>query len=424
VRQTLLVPSTTIAPGRRRLVYGVGGIGLGTNALVLFLVPLRAHELGMSLAAIGVLLGVKSIVEAVLSVPVGAFIGRVGARQGLIIGSFGVALSGAAFLVTSSALWLFAIQVLLGVLRPMAWIGGQMYAAGMRSKEFHGRDTARFSFGANVGQMVTPLGAGLLVEYSGTRAAFVGMTVYGLVFMLVSLLMPDIARSAGKKGGDRTGFVAALRLLRLPSIRVDLLLTFVRLWLPTTWSSFLPVYLVSVGTSAVVAGSVSTSMALVSTLVSLLAGWVVKLGTPTVMTTLVLGISAVGVVVTPLLTDVPWVYLSAVLVGIGQGLSLPLLLVMVNQSAPPDLRALALGLRASVNQAGATLSPVITGALIAVSSLGVGFAVSGALAGAIVLGAGMLHRHNARTGTHDGDEPEEPGPAPDPSGPSPRTSAG
>ena len=38
----------------------------------------------------------------------------------------------------------------LGILRPMVWIGGQTYAAGMRGAEFHGRDTARFSFVANL----------------------------------------------------------------------------------------------------------------------------------------------------------------------------------------------------------------------------------------------------------------------------------
>jgi predicted MFS family arabinose efflux permease len=384
---------TTISPRQRLLVYAMGGVGLGTNAFIYFLVPLRAYEMGVGIGTIGLLLGTKSLTEAIMSVPIGAFIDRVGPRRAVLFGSCGVALAGVAFAVAPSVLLLFAIQLALGLVRPMAWIGGQAYAAGMRGEAHRGQDTGRFSFGANVGQMVTPLVAGLAVELSGTRTAFAIMAAYGLGFVVIAWVLPDVARSSGHgASSDRSGYLPAVQLLRRRNIRVDLILTFTRLWLPSTWSSFLPVYLVSVGTSAAVAGSVSATMAVVATSVSLLAGQVTRIGSPTLMTAAVLGMSAVGVTATPLLTSVPLVYVSALLVGIGQGLSLPLLLVLVSTSAPPGQRSLALGLRSSVNQVAATASPVLTAQVIALTSLGVGFALSGGLAVLFLATAVLLHR--------------------------------
>lgn len=394
---------------QRLLAYALGGVGLGTNAFVYFLVPLRAYEMGVGIGTIGLLLGTKSLTEAIMSVPIGAFIDRVGPRRAVIFGAWGVALAGTAFAVAPSVLVLFAIQLALGLLRPMAWIGGQSYAAGMRGHAHRGTDTGRFSFGANVGQMVTPLAAGLAVEASGTQVAFAIMAAYGLGFVLIAWALPDVARSAEQSGSrDRSGFLPAVQLLRRRNIQVDLILTFTRLWLPSTWSSFLPVYLVSVGTSAAIAGSVSAAMAIVATSVSLLAGQVTRIGSPTLMTAAVLGMSAIGVAATPVLTSVPLVYLSAVLVGIGQGLSLPLLLVLVSTSAPPGQRSLALGLRSSVNQMAATASPVLTAQVIALTSLGVGFALSGGLALVFLVMAVLLHPRDDDAVVEDAWEDEPP----------------
>src|SRR5690606_23312871 len=99
---------------------------------VYFLVPLRAYELGIGFGTIGLLLGVKAITEAVVSVPVGTVIDRIGPRWACVIGSAAVAGGGIVFATTSSVWLMLVAQVLLGALRPLVWIGGQAYAAGMR----------------------------------------------------------------------------------------------------------------------------------------------------------------------------------------------------------------------------------------------------------------------------------------------------
>lgn len=362
--------------------------------MVYFLVPLRASELGVSLGVIGLLLGVKGLTETVLAVPLGAFIDRVGAKRAYLIGSIGVALAGLGFVLATSVVALFALQVALGATRPLAWVGGQSYVSGMRDGADRSYDTGRFSFAANVGQILTPLMAGLAVQFLGTRQAFLVVLVYGLVFFLVAVTLPDSGRSATRDSGG-SGFRAAAHLLKLGDMQVVMLLTFTRLWLPSVWSSFLPLYLVSVGTAASIAGTAASSMAVVATLTSLLTGRIARLGRPAVVTAVALGIACLGVALTPAATGVPSVYLPAAMVGIGQGLSLPMLLVLVSAAAPAGQRSLALGLRSGVNQAAATAAPILIAPIIAIGGLVVGFTLAGGI-GAICLAAAMVIEHSGR----------------------------
>ena len=72
--------TSTSIPWWYWLAYMTGGFGLGLNAMMSFLLPLRAVGLGMSIGVIGVLLGVKGVVEAVTSISIGGLIDRIGPR--------------------------------------------------------------------------------------------------------------------------------------------------------------------------------------------------------------------------------------------------------------------------------------------------------------------------------------------------------
>ena len=381
----------------RVLAYATGGFGLSINAITYLLVPLLAHELGAGLAVIGLLVGVKSLVETVLSVPLGAFMDRAGPRRAFVIGTAGTAAVGLALMVTPSVVMLFVLQAVLGVFRPLGWLGGQSYVSGMRDKAMRSYDTGRFGFAANLGQIVAPLAAGAVAGTLGTRAAFAVVVAFGVVFLVVGWLLPDVGRAPAAASSSGSGFGAAAGLLRLTGIQVVMLLTFCRLWIPAVWSSFFPLYLIREGSTPAVAGSVISVMATSAMVTALFTGRISKLGGPVAVTSVSLGLSCVGVALSPALGDLPWAYLAAILVGVGQGLSLPMLITLTSQAAPPEVRSLALGLRSGVNQAAATLAPVTVGPLIAATGVFVGFPVAGAVGLALLLVAGVLGRRERRT---------------------------
>lgn len=384
-----MTTGTTIISDRRRLLaYASGGFGLGVSSLNYFLVPLAAADLGASVTVIGLLLGAEALTEMVVSVPLGGLIDRTGARRAYLAGTALLALVGVGFMLAPSIALLFALQVAYGVARPLGWVGGQSYIGGMRSAAEHSHDSGRFSFVANLGQIVAPALAGGAVQLFGVQLAFGVVVLFGVVFFAVGLGLPDDGRAAHPQGESRASFRPAVRLLALRGMQVVMLLTFTRLWLISVWTAFLPLYLVGLGTAPSVVGSAVSSMAVVATLTSLLTGRIARLGRSAVVAAAGLGVTAAGVALSPVLTSVPVVYLPAALVGIGMGLSLPMLLVLVSAAAPSGQRSLALGLRASVNQGAATAAPVLVAPVIGAAGVAAGFPLAAAL-GALVLAAAV-----------------------------------
>lgn len=380
---------------RERIVaYATGGFGLSINAVLYLLVPLRAAELGAGVGLIGLLVGVKALAEAALSVPIGAFMDRRGPRLALLLGTSGTAVVALAMAVAPSVLLLLVLQVAMGVVRPLGWVGGQSYVAGMRGGTARAHDTGRFGFVANAGQIVAPLLAGAVAGLAGTAAAFVVVVVWGAVFFVLSWTLPDAGRSTARAAAG-SGFGAAGVLLRIRGVQVVMLLTFTRLWIPAVWSAFFPLYLVSEGSSPALAGSVLSVMGLSASVTSLLTGRIASLGGPVGVTAFSLAVSLLGVGLSAAWASVPLAYVVAALVGFGQGLSLPMLISLTSQAVPAEVRSLALGLRSGVNQAAATLAPVVIGPLIAVTGAAVGFPVA-ATAGALFIGAALARSRGAR----------------------------
>ena len=395
----------TFSPRQRLLAYAMAGVGLGTNAMILFLVPLYAVDKGVSLGVVGLLLGSKALTESVMGVPLGGFIDRYGPKRAYLIGSVGFSVVAFTFGFVSFVPLMFVLMVLLGVFRGLAWVSGQAYASSMREGADRNHDVARFAFAANIGQMASPILVGFSAQIWGYPAAFVVMAIYGLCCFLAASTLPAV--NVGEAGGsaDGSGFRAARGLLKLPGIQVVLFITFCRLWLPTAWMAFLPLFLVQSGSSEGVAGTAASAMAISSALISLVTGRMAQVIPPAPLTALSLAVSCVGVAVTPWMASVPAVYLPAILVGIGQGVSLPMLIVLTSQAAPAGQKSLALGLRSGVNQAAATGAPVLVGPLIAVASLSVGFVASGVL-GLVFLAAGMVvYRRGRDLSLDDATEP-------------------
>lgn len=395
----------TLTPRRRVLAYASGGFGLAMNAMVQFLLPLRAAELGIGIGIIGLLLGAKAFTEALASVPLGGFMDRVGTKRAYLIGTGVSTVIALGYFLATSAVFLLVLQVALGLVRPLGWVGAQSYVAGLRTGEDRAQDTGRFSFSANVAQIVAPLLVGAAAQAFSVRQAFLVFGCYSAVFFLLGTSLPDAGRHAPASKGQQRSFGQALSLLRLPGMQVAMLLTFARLWIPSTWTAFIPLFLVMSGISAGVAGSVVSAMAVVSTLVALFTGRIARLGRPQPLTAAALGIASAGLVIAPFLVQVPWIYLSATMVGIGQGVSLPMLITIVSNGAPAEQRGLALGLRSSVNQVSAAISPATVAGIIGVAGITVGFPVAGALCGTVLVAAMVLDRRRD-TATLERPQPE------------------
>ena len=377
------------------LAYLTGGFGLALNAMMNFLLPLRATDLGIGIGVIGLLLGAKGATEALSSVPVGGLIDRIGPRRGFIIGTVGATALIVLYAFATTILQLLLLQIAVGVLRPMAWVGSQSLVAGLREGTDKARDTGRLSFVATAAQIVAPLLVGFSAQSFGTGRAFFAFAAYCGIYVVVGLLIPVIADAGSGGTGKRQGLADGLRLLSIRGIRVVVFLSFARLWISSAWVAFFPLLLVISGTAEGAASTVVSAMAVVGTILSPMSGRLAERFSAHSLTAFSLTCGVAGLALSPWITSIPAAYAASVLVGIGHGISLPMLLVLISAAAPEGKRGLALGLRAGVNQTAAAASPTLVAAVLGATVVTVGFPLAGAV-GLVFISAALVTSRKGR----------------------------
>jgi DHA1 family multidrug resistance protein-like MFS transporter len=379
-------------PVRTFLAYATGAFGLSINGQVSLLIPLQARQLGASIDQIGLIVGLGSLVAAALSVSIGSKIDRFGSRVSFIAGTGACAVFSALYILPTTFWWFVLIQPLLGVGRACGWLASQTYVTSMGTEADRSTHAGRFSFCSNLGQLAGPLMVGFAAQAFGLRWALLVPVAYSLLFMGIGLMLSklpeDVRRS--DRGPKAAGFAVAGPLLRLPGTRFVLVVTFARIWVTIVFTTFLPIILVEDGVSTGTIGIVMSVMGLVATVAAAFAGPLVRASSEFVVASASVGCGALALVLTPVLAVMPTVFVLPCLVGIGVGLSLPALMSIVGETAPPGSVGVALGLRSLANQLASTTGPLVVGPLIATLGLVFGFVAAGGLAGTALAGAYLM----------------------------------
>jgi MFS family permease len=364
-----------------------------------FLVPLRAREVGAPLEIIGLLVAAGSVLGTIGAVPAGALADAIGTRRAFILGALLSAVGAFAMALTDNLWAMLAIQLYRGFPHSVSWVASQTYATGIGSPEDRATITGRFSFATSVSSLLSPLAMGAVAQYAGYTAAFVFVGGFALLHVFAGLLLPEPhpARKASSSGAGLGGFAEASRQLRERPTQVALLLTFVRIWITSGWMSFFPVYLKSQGLSDLWIGTVVTANGVVSALTALTAQWWARRAGNEIATAGALGLGTVGMALAPHLPLLPLVYLPALFMGTGTGLSMPLVMAILGNAVPPERRGVAMGLRTTANQAASVVAPVAIGLLVTTAGLPTGFLISGAAGLAMLGGALSMHFSARRT---------------------------
>ena len=411
-----------------RRAWLAGGYGLGLNIMINFLAPLRASELGASLFWIGIIVGVPAVGPAVFGFAIGAVSDRLGARRTFQLATAGTVVTTGAMALAGSWQMLLVLQVLHGPLRAAGWVSSQSYITAIDDDPDNRiRNTSRFAFVTASSRTAMPLAVAAVADWFGLRFAFVAVAVYSALYFLLALSLADrgpaaapeevSAQAAAGAGPDPSRGEAvrseagrgeavrrgagrgeagrsrrdAVDLLRNPGIQVAFLLSFARVWASSVLVAFYSLLLVQEGLSKTVAGLVVSANAGTAMVMTLLVTRLSHAVSKQVLTALGLAAGAVGFALVPATGGSVLAFVPAVLVGIGEGFSLPLLIAIVGEVAPARLQGMAIGMRIGVNQGAqftaSTLMGVVTGAV----GLAAGFPVAGAVTAAVLAAAMARH---------------------------------
>ena len=341
--------------------------------------PLLALREGYSPAAVGVLLALFALTQVFLALPAGRYTDRHGLRRPVALAVVAASV-GAGLAVAFPVFPVLCFSALAtGGATGVAVIALQRHVGrSARDSTELKKVFSWLALGPAVSNFIGPFSAGLLIDYSGFRAAFFLMAILPLVTAVlihrVQELPAVVAASNAKKG-------TAWDLFNEPMMRRMILVNW---FLSSCWdvhTFVVPILSHERGYSASVIGTIlgafAISAAVVRMLLPLMAAhlkeWMVITGA------MLLSAALFGIY--PLMPTAWAMGLCSVALGFVLGSVQPMIMSTLHHITPEARHGEALGLRLMTINASSVIMPMIYGAAGAVVGVAGLFWVTGALVG-------------------------------------------
>lgn len=386
-------------------IYLTGAFGNSTENVTSVIIPLWAVSLGASPVMIGIIIGSRHLLTMLFSIHGGALMDRLGTRRVLVA----VSLIGAVvplLVPLTPFIWTtILIQMIAGFSSTFGWMGAQAQVGEiMKGSAVH---AGRMSFVLRFAQLGGPPAAGFAWDLGGPWGGFSFWAFWGTCLFLSSLALPRPTTTAPittVRAADLVprfaDYVAAFRLLAVPSIALIVMLTIVRMGANGVQNSFYVVYLEEIGYPGTLIGTLLGACSLIGFAGSLSVGPLIRVLNRfwLLIGTVALGIALISI--TPLLGGVFTFLLAAIMLRGGtMGLSQPLMISILSQGAGTGNQGKGVGLRTTANRLTSLSIPVIMGTVVELVGLHWAFLVVGAALLTGIAGIALYARNATRITT-------------------------
>jgi MFS family permease len=350
-------------------------------------ISLYALELGASQFMIGVLMALYAIVPLVLAVYVGRLADRVGPRFPMLIGTIGVTVGLLLPPLFPGLPALFVCALVLGSTFHFFFITVQGIAGGIGGSENRSRNFALVGMGFSAAGFIGPFLAGLTIDHIGHLAAFLVLSAFPLVPVLVLWLKPGFLPKTRKRGPVDPNR-SAMDLWRVRSLRYTFIASGI---ISSAWDLFqfyFPVYGHSVGLSASAIGAILGVFALATFTIRIVLPMLARRYSEAQVLTGGVFIAAAAFALFPAFGSPYALAAVAFLLGLGVGCGQPMSMSLIYALAPAGRQAEAAGVRVTANNVTHLIIPILFG------SLGTAFGYAPVFFSNAVLlvGAGVLMR--------------------------------
>jgi MFS family permease len=395
---------------------------MGYTEFYNFLIPLYGLSLGMNAAAIGMLVGGRSLLAVFLSIHVGVLMDRFGTRRVTLF-----------FVWTAMALapvfpllpwfWpLLLLQIVNGGALQFAWAGSQTLIAQLAEGE--AEYLGRFSFFARIGTTVAPVIAGVAWDFGGAWPSYALGFAWGVALTLALLRAPEappIDESDDRAPGRRARFrfsdalprlpdyIRCFALIAIPAVATTMAIIFLRTATNGVQSSLYVIYLKGVGLTGTSIGILFAATEITSGLGALFAGRAMRLGDPqrTMLSGTVLSILLICA--TPFTGGIfVLLFVAQALRGWLQGVVQPMMFSVQAKAVGPHRQGSVVGLRQTMNRLAAIVIPPAMGAIADQWGAGQSFVILGTVLIVLCAPVTLITRRAARTARNQADPKSSP----------------
>lgn len=350
--------------------------------------PLLALREGFSALAVGFLLALFALTQVFLALPAGRYVDRHGLKRPVGLCVVAASLGAALALVFPVFPVLCLSALMTGGATGVASISLQRHVGrAARDTNELKRVFSWLAIGPAVSNFVGPLAAGLLIDHSGFRAAFLLMALLPLAawfWVRRTVELPPLIIEQGATPNK------AWDLLREPLMRRLMLVNWL---LSSCWdvhTFVVPVLGHERGFSASVIGAILGAFALAATFVRVLLPLFASRVREWVIVTSAMVITAVLFGLYPFMHSPLAMGVCSVLLGLALGSVQPMIMSTLHQITPEARHGEALGLRLMSINASSVLMPLLFGTAGAVVGVSVVFWTVGLAVGAGARSAWLL----------------------------------
>lgn len=330
------------------------------------LIPLFREEFGVSYAALGLMLSVRSIATGFLQLPMGFLVDRFGGKAVLAFGLVAMSVSLGMIAVVPGYWWALGATALLGI--GVATIRPSNYTILNASMPptFIGRSFGINMFAGHSGRVIAPPLIILAAAAWGWRVAVLLAAGIGLAVTIGILsqwrLVHDDAASARKSEGP--GFVAEVRVLASYSVLLFFFFYLLQALATNGLHSFIVAALAELHDTPLTAASTALTAYLVTSALGVLIGGFIVDKTPrhefvavAALTAAAALLVALGTVALPIIV----VIATMSLIGIFQGTVRPARDMLIRDLLPKEAFGKAISMVATGAAIGGAVAPVVFG---------------------------------------------------------------
>jgi len=390
----------------RYLTYATGLLTDSQSELISFIIPLWGIMQGLGPLEIGILVSAKAVLPSVFAIHGGVLMDRFGIRTVLVMMGAACAAMPPFFALASWFPALLVLQMGLGMVLSMTWMGAQALAVTVGKND--PAMVGRFSFFARVGVMFAPLAAGALWDLAPPWVSFVVIGLMGALFWIAVRALPAAELGEAPETSARPAFrisdlkprlsdyLGAAGLLVIPTVAFVVMVSSIRLSTGALQMSFYLVYLKEIGLQATVIGLFVTISQVCAAAGTLGAARLTRVVHPVWAFLGLVFVSVLLIYATPIFGDILILLALAIAVrGLAQGGSQPIMYSTLSKAVSAGTQGMAIGLRATGNRVTALVLPVLMGAIAEAWGLHAAFYLTGGglLAMLVAIGIWIAVRH-------------------------------
>jgi predicted MFS family arabinose efflux permease len=359
-------------------------------------ISLFAHDLGASINQIGLITSLFSLFPLIFSILLGRLIDRLNSKKTLIVGGYlgiiGILIPG----FSPNYFGLIISQLIAGSAQTILILAAQDYVGRISTRKNRNQYVSWFSLGVAIGTLVGPLLSGIISNYYNYSSTFFSLAFIGFLSCILIHFIPNVKPMlmAEMNADSNDNHPSFIDLLRIPSLRLALLLSALILFAKDLYFTFFPLLGLYFGYSNLTIGILLSLNGIASVIIRFFLNPLTnRYGTITVFIASMI-VTCTSYIAMPFFPQVLIAGVIAFILGVGLGIGQPLSISLTIDSALSGRVAEALGIRLTVNRLTQVISPILLGAFANFIGLINMFIVSSAI---IAAGTGIANKSKRKS---------------------------